>query len=48
VLFALGIVSTGLLAIPVLAGSAAYAVAETFDWSEGWIGACAKPRRSMP
>lgn len=34
-LFALGIVSTGLLAIPVLAGSAAYAVAETFDWSEG-------------
>lgn len=35
VLFALGIVSTGLLAIPVLAGSAAYAVAETFDWSEG-------------
>lgn len=31
-LFALGIVGTGLLAIPVLAGSAAYAVAETFGW----------------
>lgn len=35
VLFALGIVSTGLLAVPVLAGSAAYAVAETFGWREG-------------
>ena len=33
VLFALGIISAlGLLAIPVLAGSAAYAVAELFDW----------------
>jgi NRAMP (natural resistance-associated macrophage protein)-like metal ion transporter len=31
-LFALGIVGTGLLAIPVLAGSAAYAVSETFGW----------------
>lgn len=31
-LFTLGIVGTGLLAIPVLAGSAAYAVAETFNW----------------
>jgi len=34
-LFAAGIVGTGLLAIPVLAGSAAYAVAETFDWKIG-------------
>jgi NRAMP (natural resistance-associated macrophage protein)-like metal ion transporter len=32
VLFALGIVGTGLLAVPVLAGSGAYAVAETFGW----------------
>ena len=32
VLFALGIVGTGLLAVPVLAGSAAYAVGETFGW----------------
>jgi Mn2+/Fe2+ NRAMP family transporter len=31
-LFALGIVGTGLLAIPVLAGSAAYGVAELFGW----------------
>lgn len=34
-LFTLGIVGTGLLAIPVLAGSAAYALAETFKWKEG-------------
>ena len=32
-LFALGIIGTGLLAIPVLAGSAAYGVAEAFGWS---------------
>ncbi len=31
-MFALGIVGTGLLAIPVLAGSAAYAVAEFYGW----------------
>ncbi len=31
-LFSLGIIGTGLLAIPVLAGSAAYAVAGTFRW----------------
>jgi NRAMP (natural resistance-associated macrophage protein)-like metal ion transporter len=31
-LFALGIIGTGMLAVPVLAGSAAYAVAETFGW----------------
>lgn len=34
-LFAVGIISTGLLAVPVLAGSAAYAVAESFGWREG-------------
>lgn len=34
-LFALGIIGTGLLAVPVLAGSAAYAVAEVFGWPEG-------------
>ncbi len=32
-LFSLGIVGTGLLAVPVLAGSAAYALAEAFGWS---------------
>jgi Mn2+/Fe2+ NRAMP family transporter len=31
-LFSLGIIGTGLLAVPVLAGSAAYAVAEVADW----------------
>ena len=34
-LFAIGFIGTGLLSIPVLAGSAAYAVAEVFDWREG-------------
>jgi NRAMP (natural resistance-associated macrophage protein)-like metal ion transporter len=34
-IFAVGIIGLGLLAVPVLAGSAAYAVAETFDWHEG-------------
>ncbi len=34
-LYTLGIVGTGLLAIPTLAGSAAYAFAETFNWSYG-------------
>src|SRR4029453_18482606 len=34
-LFAAGIVGTGLLAIPTLAGSAAYALAETFGLREG-------------
>ncbi len=33
--FSLGIIGTGLLAVPVLAGSAAYAVAETFEWKSG-------------
>jgi NRAMP (natural resistance-associated macrophage protein)-like metal ion transporter len=32
-LFATGIIGTGLLAVPVLAGSAAYAVGETFGWT---------------
>ncbi len=34
-LFTLGLIGVGCLAIPTLAGSAAYAIAETFDWSEG-------------
>ena len=33
--FGLGIVGTGLLAVPVLAGSAAYAVSELFGWKAG-------------
>ena len=34
-LFALGIVGTGLLAVPVLAGSAAYAIGEARRWPVG-------------
>lgn len=34
-LFTLGIVGVGLLAVPVLAGSTAYALSETFGWREG-------------
>ena len=34
-LFSLGIIGTGMLAVPVLAGSAAYAVTESFDWKTG-------------
>ena len=34
-LFSLGIIGTGMLAVPVLAGSAAYAVVESFDWRSG-------------
>jgi NRAMP (natural resistance-associated macrophage protein)-like metal ion transporter len=34
-LFAVGIIGTGLLAIPVLAGSSSYVAAESFRWREG-------------
>ena len=34
-LFTLGIVGVGLLAVPVLAGSTAYAISEAFGWREG-------------
>jgi NRAMP (natural resistance-associated macrophage protein)-like metal ion transporter len=34
-LFSLGVIGTGMLAVPVLAGSAAYAVSESFDWQSG-------------
>jgi Mn2+/Fe2+ NRAMP family transporter len=33
--FALGIIGTGLLAVPVLAGSAGYALADGFGWKQG-------------
>jgi NRAMP (natural resistance-associated macrophage protein)-like metal ion transporter len=35
IIFALGVIGTGLLAVPVLAGSASYAVAETLGWHSG-------------
>ena len=34
-IFAIGIIGTGLLAIPVLAGSQSYMLAETFGWKAG-------------
>lgn len=34
-LFAIGIIGTGLLSIPVLAGSSSYAIAEVFSWKQG-------------
>jgi NRAMP (natural resistance-associated macrophage protein)-like metal ion transporter len=43
-LFSLGIIGTGLLAVPVLAGSAGYAVAETL----GWEGSLELSARSAP
>jgi Mn2+/Fe2+ NRAMP family transporter len=43
-LFSLGIIGTGLLAVPVLAGSAGYAVAESL----GWEGSLELPARSAP
>ena len=42
--FALGIIGTGLLALPVLAGSAAYAVSETMGWR---AGLARKPGRAV-
>jgi NRAMP (natural resistance-associated macrophage protein)-like metal ion transporter len=41
--FALGIIGTGMLALPVLAGSAAYAMGETFGWH---VGLGRKPHRA--
>jgi Mn2+/Fe2+ NRAMP family transporter len=41
--FALGIIGAGLLAIPFLAGSAAYAIAETFRWRDSLES---KPRQA--
>ena len=35
VIFAVGMIGTGLLAVPVLAGASAYAVSETFGWRSG-------------
>lgn len=35
ILFALGLIGTGLLAVPILTGSASYAVMETFGWKRG-------------
>jgi NRAMP (natural resistance-associated macrophage protein)-like metal ion transporter len=44
-LLAVGLIGTGLLAVPVLTGSAAYAVAEAFDWRTGLHE---PPERALP
>jgi Mn2+/Fe2+ NRAMP family transporter len=43
--FAIGIIGTGLLALPVLAGSAAYALGEALRWPVGLARAPGKARR---
>ncbi len=45
-LFALGVIGAGLLAVPVLAGSSAYALAETFRWKAA--GLAEKPSSARP
>ena len=45
-LFSLAIIGTGMLAIPVLAGSAAYAVSETRDWKAGLTTCRGRPKAS--
>jgi NRAMP (natural resistance-associated macrophage protein)-like metal ion transporter len=42
--FALGIIGTGMLAVPVLAGSAAYALGEAFGWHVGLARVLARAR----
>jgi Mn2+/Fe2+ NRAMP family transporter len=44
-LLALGLIGTGFLAVPVLTGSAAYAVAETFSWRYGLGERLSRARR---
>jgi len=34
-LFAIGVIGVGILAIPILAGSASYAISESFGWKQG-------------
>lgn len=43
--FSLGIVSTGLLAIPTMAGAVAYSLSETFDWRYGLYRPFSRARR---
>jgi Mn2+/Fe2+ NRAMP family transporter len=43
-LFTLGLVGTGMLAVPVLAGSSAYAIAEAAKWRSASLGV--KPERA--
>ncbi|HEY0061408.1 MAG TPA: divalent metal cation transporter, partial [Telluria sp.] len=44
ILFSAGIIGTGMLAVPVLAGSAAYAMAGAFQWQKGLEKTAAQAR----
>jgi NRAMP (natural resistance-associated macrophage protein)-like metal ion transporter len=44
IIFALGVIGTGLLAVPVLAGSAAYAIGEGRKWP---VGLARKPKEAV-
>ncbi|MBP7859928.1 Nramp family divalent metal transporter [Patescibacteria group bacterium] len=44
ILFVLGILGTGLLSIPILAGSASYAISETFGFKEGLYNSFTKAK----
>jgi len=44
ILFALGVIGTGFLAIPVLAGACGYIISEMFDWQEGMNNKFAQAR----
>jgi NRAMP (natural resistance-associated macrophage protein)-like metal ion transporter len=44
-IFAIGIIGTGMLAVPVLAGSSAYAVGEMLHWR---VGLARRPRNARP
>jgi Mn2+/Fe2+ NRAMP family transporter len=43
-LFAVGVIGTGFLAIPVLAGSLSYILAEPLNWEEGLDNKITKPK----
>jgi Mn2+/Fe2+ NRAMP family transporter len=46
-LLALGLIGTGFLAIPILTGSSAYAVAEAFGWKHGFDKHPEQPKSSI-
>lgn len=46
-LYSIGLIGTGFLAIPTLAGSAAYAFAQTFAWREGMDQQFRQDRKSV-
>jgi Mn2+/Fe2+ NRAMP family transporter len=47
ILMALGLIGTGVLAVPILTTSGAYAVCEAFGWEWGLIRNCEGPNTSI-